>query len=164
MRSSFAFDIGALHTYASLVGESRASARGEAPFQRISSNFMRFAAVHRAWRNPGASRCVRCGVKVMPPSQRLRVRQLFRLSGETSWRILGLACVHVFDLRQQCSDRSDSGLSRTAAERRRRCDERITFTTHNGTHLDAPAFSHTMDGGKRHEVRRDPLEWCFSSA
>jgi kynurenine formamidase len=43
--------------------------------------------------------------------------------------------------------------------------ERITFTTHNGTHLDAPwHFASTMDGGKP-AMKSDeiPLEWCFSS-
>jgi kynurenine formamidase len=43
--------------------------------------------------------------------------------------------------------------------------ERITFTTHNGTHLDAPwHFASTMDGGKP-AMKADeiPLEWCFSS-
>jgi len=42
--------------------------------------------------------------------------------------------------------------------------ERITFTTHNGTHLDAPwHFASTMDGGKP-AMKADeiPLEWCFS--
>ena len=36
--------------------------------------------------------------------------------------------------------------------------ERITFTTHNGTHLDAPwHFASTMDGGKpAMKIRRDP--------
>ena len=41
--------------------------------------------------------------------------------------------------------------------------ERITLTTHNGTHLDAPwHFASTMDGGER-ALRIDevPLEWCF---
>jgi kynurenine formamidase len=43
--------------------------------------------------------------------------------------------------------------------------ERITFTTHNGTHLDAPwHFASTMDGGKpAMKCDQIPLEWCFSS-
>jgi len=43
--------------------------------------------------------------------------------------------------------------------------ERITFTTHNGTHLDAPwHFASTMDGGKpAMKADQIPLEWCFSS-
>src|SRR6516162_8272816 len=42
--------------------------------------------------------------------------------------------------------------------------ERITFTTHNGTHLDAPwHFASTMDGGKpAMKCDQIPLEWCFS--
>jgi kynurenine formamidase len=43
--------------------------------------------------------------------------------------------------------------------------ERITFTTHNGTHLDAPwHFASTMDGGKpAMKIDEVPLEWFFSS-
>jgi kynurenine formamidase len=43
--------------------------------------------------------------------------------------------------------------------------ERITFTTHNGTHLDAPwHFASTMDGGKpAMKCDQIPLEWCFAS-
>jgi kynurenine formamidase len=43
--------------------------------------------------------------------------------------------------------------------------EKITLTTHNGTHLDAPwHFSSTMDGGKRSiTIDEVPLEWCFSA-
>jgi kynurenine formamidase len=43
--------------------------------------------------------------------------------------------------------------------------ERITFTTHNGTHLDAPwHFASTMDGGKpAMKIDQVPLEWFFSS-
>ena len=42
--------------------------------------------------------------------------------------------------------------------------EQITFTTHNGTHLDAPwHFASTMDGGKpAAKIDQVPLEWCFS--
>ncbi|HET6520634.1 MAG TPA: cyclase family protein [Geminicoccaceae bacterium] len=41
--------------------------------------------------------------------------------------------------------------------------ERVTLTTHNGTHLDAPwHFASTMDGGKRAiTIDEVPLEWCF---
>jgi len=41
--------------------------------------------------------------------------------------------------------------------------ERVTITTHNGTHLDAPwHFASTMDGGKRAiTIDEVPLEWCF---
>ena len=43
--------------------------------------------------------------------------------------------------------------------------EQITFTTHNGTHLDAPwHFASTQDGGKPAlKIDEVPLEWCFSS-
>ena len=42
--------------------------------------------------------------------------------------------------------------------------ERITITTHNGTHLDAPwHFASTMDGGKPAlKIDQVPLEWFFS--
>jgi kynurenine formamidase len=42
--------------------------------------------------------------------------------------------------------------------------ERVTMTTHNGTHLDAPWHYHsTMDGGKRAiTIDEVPLEWCWS--
>jgi len=42
--------------------------------------------------------------------------------------------------------------------------ERVTMTTHNGTHLDAPYHFHsTMDGGKRAiTIDEVPLEWCWS--
>jgi kynurenine formamidase len=42
--------------------------------------------------------------------------------------------------------------------------EKISLTTHNGTHLDAPWHFHsTMDGGKRAiTIDEVPLEWCFS--
>ena len=42
--------------------------------------------------------------------------------------------------------------------------EQITFTTHNGTHLDAPwHYASTMDGGKpAAKIDQVPLEWCFS--
>ena len=41
--------------------------------------------------------------------------------------------------------------------------ERITLTTHNGTHLDAPWHFHsTMDGGERAiTIDEVPLEWCM---
>lgn len=41
--------------------------------------------------------------------------------------------------------------------------ERLTVTTHNGTHLDAPYHHHsTMDGGKRAiTIDEVPLDWCF---
>ena len=41
--------------------------------------------------------------------------------------------------------------------------ERVTLTTHNGTHLDAPWHFHsTMDRGKRAlTIDEVPLEWCF---
>ena len=41
--------------------------------------------------------------------------------------------------------------------------ETVQFTTHNGTHLDAPwHFASTMDGGKRAiTIDEVPLEWCF---
>lgn len=41
--------------------------------------------------------------------------------------------------------------------------ERLTVSTHNGTHLDAPYHFHsTMDGGKRAiTIDEVPLEWCF---
>ena len=43
--------------------------------------------------------------------------------------------------------------------------EQITFTTHNGTHLDAPwHFASTQDGGKpAMKIDEVPLEWFFSS-
>jgi kynurenine formamidase len=43
--------------------------------------------------------------------------------------------------------------------------ERVTITTHNGTHLDAPYhFSSTMDGGKPAlKIDEVPLEWFYSS-
>ena len=43
--------------------------------------------------------------------------------------------------------------------------ERVTITTHNGTHLDAPwHFASTMDGGKpAAKIDEIPLEWCFCS-
>jgi len=42
--------------------------------------------------------------------------------------------------------------------------ERVTITTHNGTHLDAPWHFHsTMDGGKPAlKIDEVPLEWFFS--
>lgn len=41
--------------------------------------------------------------------------------------------------------------------------ERVTLTTHNGTHLDAPYhFASTMDRGRRAiTIDEVPLEWCF---
>lgn len=41
--------------------------------------------------------------------------------------------------------------------------ERVTISTHNGTHLDAPYHYHsTMDGGKRAiTIDEVPLEWCM---
>lgn len=41
--------------------------------------------------------------------------------------------------------------------------EKISLTTHNGTHLDAPWHFHsTMDGGKRAiTIDEVPLEWCI---
>ena len=41
--------------------------------------------------------------------------------------------------------------------------ERVTLSTHNGTHLDAPYHFHsTMDGGKRAwTIDEVPLEWCM---
>ena len=41
--------------------------------------------------------------------------------------------------------------------------ERVTLTTHNGTHLDAPWHFHpTMDQGKRAIIIDEvPLDWCF---
>lgn len=41
--------------------------------------------------------------------------------------------------------------------------ERVSLTTHNGTHLDAPWHFHsTMDGGKRAiTIDEVPLEWCW---
>ena len=43
--------------------------------------------------------------------------------------------------------------------------EQITFTTHNGTHLDAPwHYASTQDGGKpAMKIDEVPLEWFFSS-
>jgi kynurenine formamidase len=42
--------------------------------------------------------------------------------------------------------------------------ERVTISTHNGTHLDAPYHFHsTMDGGERAiTIDEVPLEWCWS--
>jgi kynurenine formamidase len=42
--------------------------------------------------------------------------------------------------------------------------ERVTLSTHNGTHLDAPYHYHsTMDGGQRAiTIDEVPLEWCYS--
>ena len=42
--------------------------------------------------------------------------------------------------------------------------ERLTVSTHNGTHLDAPYHFHsTMDGGERAiTIDEVPLEWCFA--
>ncbi|MGB6119637.1 MAG: cyclase family protein [Mesorhizobium sp.] len=42
--------------------------------------------------------------------------------------------------------------------------ERVTLSTHNGTHLDAPWHYHsTMDGGKPAiTIDEVPLEWCYS--
>ena len=42
--------------------------------------------------------------------------------------------------------------------------ERISLTTHSGTHLDAPYHYHpTMDRGKPAlTIDEIPLEWCFS--
>ena len=44
--------------------------------------------------------------------------------------------------------------------------ERVTISTHNGTHLDAPYhFASTMDGGKpAMTIEHVPLEWCFNDA
>ena len=41
--------------------------------------------------------------------------------------------------------------------------EKVTMTTHNGTHLDAPWHFHpTMDQGKRAiTIDEVPLDWCF---
>lgn len=41
--------------------------------------------------------------------------------------------------------------------------ERVSLTTHNGTHLDAPYhFASTMDGGARAiTIDEVPLDWCF---
>ena len=41
--------------------------------------------------------------------------------------------------------------------------ERLTVSTHNGTHLDAPYHHHsTMDGGRRAiTIDELPLDWCF---
>ena len=41
--------------------------------------------------------------------------------------------------------------------------KRVTLSTHNGTHLDAPYhFASTMDGGERAiTIDEVPLEWCF---
>lgn len=41
--------------------------------------------------------------------------------------------------------------------------EKVTLSTHNGTHLDAPYHYHsTMDGGKRAiTIDEVPLEWCI---
>jgi len=43
--------------------------------------------------------------------------------------------------------------------------ERVTISTHNGTHLDAPwHFASTMDGGKPSwKIDQVPLEWFFSA-
>lgn len=42
--------------------------------------------------------------------------------------------------------------------------EKITLTTHSGTHLDAPYHYHpTMDGGRPAlTIDQVPLDWCFS--
>lgn len=42
--------------------------------------------------------------------------------------------------------------------------ERVSLTTHNGTHLDAPWHYHaTMDGGRRAiTIDEVPLDWCFA--
>jgi len=42
--------------------------------------------------------------------------------------------------------------------------ERVSLSTHNGTHLDAPYHYHsTMDGGQRAiTIDEVPLEWCYS--
>ena len=42
--------------------------------------------------------------------------------------------------------------------------ERVTLSTHNGTHLDAPYHHHsTMNGGERAiTIDEVPLEWCFN--
>jgi kynurenine formamidase len=42
--------------------------------------------------------------------------------------------------------------------------ERLTISTHNGTHLDAPYhYASTMDGGNRAlTIDEVPLEWCFN--
>jgi kynurenine formamidase len=44
--------------------------------------------------------------------------------------------------------------------------EEVKFTTHNGTHLDAPWHFHpTMDGGKRAiTIDEVPLDWCWGKA
>ncbi len=41
--------------------------------------------------------------------------------------------------------------------------ERVSLTTHNGTHLDAPYhYASTMDGGARAiTIDEVPLDWCF---
>ncbi|MBT4688490.1 MAG: cyclase family protein, partial [Rhodospirillaceae bacterium] len=41
--------------------------------------------------------------------------------------------------------------------------ERVSLSTHNGTHLDAPYhFASTMDGGQPAiTIDEVPLEWCF---
>lgn len=41
--------------------------------------------------------------------------------------------------------------------------ERVSLSTHNGTHLDAPYhFASTMDGGQRAiTIDEVPLDWCF---
>lgn len=43
--------------------------------------------------------------------------------------------------------------------------EKVSLSTHNGTHLDAPYhFASTMDGGKRAiTIDEVPLEWCIGS-
>jgi kynurenine formamidase len=43
--------------------------------------------------------------------------------------------------------------------------ERVTLSTHNGTHLDAPYHFHsTMDDGERAiTIDEVPLEWCFQN-
>jgi len=42
--------------------------------------------------------------------------------------------------------------------------ERVSLSTHNGTHLDAPYhFASTMNGGERAiTIDEVPLEWCFN--
>jgi kynurenine formamidase len=44
--------------------------------------------------------------------------------------------------------------------------EKVTLSTHNGTHLDAPWHYHpTMNGGERSlTIDEVPLEWCFQPA
>ncbi|WP_117194015.1 cyclase family protein [Rhizobium terrae] len=44
--------------------------------------------------------------------------------------------------------------------------EKVSMTTHNGTHLDAPWHFHpTMNGGERSwTIDEVPLEWCYGNA